>query len=77
VSKFTHGEVVRVMEGAPKEMRPGAQAWIVGVIEAGKRKGRYFEQFASGAVYTIEFEDGSSIDVDESDLEPAVPGSPT
>lgn len=71
MTRFTYGDVVRVALGAPQDTRPGAKAWIVGVVEAGQRRGRHFEQFTPGPGYTIEFEDGISIDVDESSLEPA------
>ncbi len=74
MTKFTHGDVVRVMESAPTGLQPGSKAWIVGVFQSDKRQGHYFEQFPAGAVYTIEFEDGSSIDIDELHLEPAEPG---
>ena len=74
MTKFAYGDVVRVMESAPAEMRPSAKAWVVGVFEADQRRGRHFDQFAPGSVYSVEFEDGSSIDVHESNLEPAEPG---
>lgn len=33
-----------------------------------KRKGDYLKRFPAGWVYTIEFEDGSSVEVAEADL---------
>ena len=74
MAQFTYADVVRVIEHAPREMRPGAKAWIVGVVKADQRHGPYHEKFAPGPVYTIEFEDGSSTDIDELSLEPAESG---
>ncbi len=52
---------------ATPEMRPGEKAWIVGVFES--QPGKYFEKFPEGVVYTIEFEDGTSTEAHETDLE--------
>lgn len=74
MARFTYNDVVRVVRSAPKEMRPTERAWIVGVTEADQRRGRHYESFPPGPVYTIEFEDGTSTDIEESNLEPAEPG---
>lgn len=66
--RFTFDDVVRVMPTAPSEARPGARAWIVGVFADSKR-GQYFAQFGDVVVYSIEFEDGSSTEVRETDIE--------
>jgi hypothetical protein len=66
MTKFTYNDIVEVLDSAPAALRPGSRAWIVGVSE--ERRGTYFDQFPPGVVYTIEFEDGSSIDVHESSL---------
>lgn len=66
--RFNYDDVVRVRLGASPDLRPGERAWVVGVFET--RPGKYFNKFPEGIVYTIEFEDGVSIEVHESDLEP-------
>lgn len=68
-TKFTYDDVVRVCVNAPVGLRPGSKAWIVGVTEERNRHGSHYESFKPGNVYTIEFEDGASIDVHEEDIE--------
>lgn len=68
--RFTYDSQVRVSVGAPAEMRPGEKAWVVAVLEA--EKVPTYREFKPGVVYTIEFEDGSAIDVEEELLEFAV-----
>ncbi len=67
MKKFTYDDVVTVIDTAAKELRPGAKAWVVGVFE--KRPGKYFDLFPEGVVYTIEYENGDSIEIHESQLE--------
>jgi hypothetical protein len=67
MTKFTYDDIVKVVFIASDECRPGQRAWIVGVFE--DRPGEYFERFPPGTVYSIEFEDGTSIEVHESSLE--------
>lgn len=69
MSKFTWNETVKVVHGAPQEWRPGETASVVGMIQEEERLGSFRERFPRGIVYTIEFEDGSSIEVDEASLE--------
>ena len=64
---FDYDDVVRVRSGAPADLRPGKKAWVVGVFAT--RPGPYFDRFPQGVVYTIEFEDGSSMEIHEADLE--------
>ena len=66
--KFDYDDVVVLRRGASPDLRPGEKAWVVGVFDT--RPGPYFDKFPAGVVYTIEFEDGVSIEVHESDLEP-------
>lgn len=68
-SKFTYGDIVKIKLTSLKRSREGAQAWIVGVFDTEEMKGGYFDQFDQGIVYTIEFEDGSSIEIHEKELE--------
>jgi hypothetical protein len=66
-AKFAYDDIVKVGADAPKEVRPGEKAWIVGIFQ--ERPGTYFRQFPEGVVYTIEFEDGASVEVHEMHLE--------
>jgi len=66
MAKFTYDDIVKVISAAPAGIRPGAKAWVVGVFET--RPGEYFDKFPEGVVYTIEFEDGSSVEAHESNL---------
>jgi hypothetical protein len=66
--KFNYDDIVRVKANARAELRPGERAWIVSVFEQ-RPKGSYFDRFPEGVVYSIEFEDGSSTEVHEDELE--------
>lgn len=66
-ARFDYSDIARVREATMSLSRLDARAWIVGVFL--ERKGSYFDQFPSGPVYTIEYEDGSSHEVPERDLE--------
>jgi hypothetical protein len=66
--KFNYDDMVKVRSEARPELRPCAIAWIVGVFET--RPGSYFDKFPDGVIYTIEFEDGSAVEVHELDIEP-------
>ena len=68
MTKLTYNDIVKVVENAAEDLRPGSRAWIVGVFE--NRPGSYFDKFPPGVVYTIEFEDGSSLEIHEVNLEP-------
>lgn len=68
MSKFFYDDVVKVVDSASAELRPGCKAWVVGIFETQDRQGNYFNKFPEGVVYTIEFEDGSSTEVHESNL---------
>ena len=69
MTKFNCDDIVRVRSDALQKFRPGAQAWVVGVVTEDKRIGSHYEKFLPGAIYTIEFEDGDSIDVEETSIE--------
>ncbi len=68
MTKFTYDDIVKVIAGDSKKLGTGERAWIVGVFEV-HPDGRHFDQFLSGVVHSIEFGDGSSLEVHESDLE--------
>ena len=65
---FTWNDFVVVAEHAPKSQRPGAIASIVGISRQYERSGTYLEEFPTGNVYTVEFDDGASVDVPQSML---------
>jgi len=64
---FNYDDIVIVRPTATPEKRPGSKAWIVGVFKV--RPGPYFDKFPKGIVYTVEYEDGSSTEVHEDDLD--------
>jgi hypothetical protein len=69
-SKFTWGEAVMVKKNAPKVFHPGEFASICSVIKLDPEdllKDQSLMQ--SKWLYTIEFEDGSSVEVPEYYLE--------
>ena len=68
MNKFNYDDMVTAKDNAPKELRRGKSAWIVGISKQEDRKGAYLEKFPKGVVYTIEFEDGSSVEALEADL---------
>ncbi len=70
MTNFNYDDIVRVRSDAPQKFRPGERAWVVGVISEDKRIGSHYEEFLPGTVYTIEFEDGGSIDIQEASIEP-------
>ena len=66
--KFNYDDIVCVQLSAAAEIRPGERAWIVGVFEE-RPAGEYFERFPPGVIYSIEFEDGSSTEAHEDNLQ--------
>ena len=66
--KFNYDDIVYVRPEANIGSRAGKRAWIVGIFEK-RPEGGYFDQFPTGVVYTLEFEDGSSIEVHEGNLQ--------
>ena len=69
MSRFTFDDTVRVKGEAPHHFRPGERASVTMVFLPADRHGAYFEQFPPGIVYSVEFEDGNSVDVHEDWLE--------
>lgn len=67
---FTYDDIVRVREDVSPEKRPGARAWIIAVFpDSRSRPGDAFQLFPDGAIYSVEFEDGVTVDLHESSLE--------
>jgi hypothetical protein len=69
MAKFAYGEIVRVKDDAPHPLRSGQKAWIILVMLPHDRTGAYFDQFAAGTIYSVEYEDGEAADVHENFLE--------
>ena len=67
MTKFTYDDVVRAKPTANRKARPGTRAWVVAVIK--DRKSFPLNQFPPGVIYSVEFEDGTSIEIHEDDLE--------
>lgn len=64
---FNYDDIVKATHTAPTSARPSRKAWIVGIFEI--RHGDFLKRFPDGVVYTIEFEDGTSTEVEEIHLE--------
>ncbi len=69
MAMFTYDDRVRVSDDAEHHLRPGSQAWVIGVF-LDRPAGRFFENFPDRVIYTIEYEDGQAADVHESKLVP-------
>jgi hypothetical protein len=69
MAKYAYNDIVRVSAGSIVPQRIGERAWIVGFSPEEERTGAFLQRFPKGMVYTIEFEDGSSVEVPEDDLE--------
>lgn len=69
-STFTWNDIVETIEEAPTRLRPGSRACIVGISAPHERSGAFLADHPVGYVYTIEFEDGSSVDAGEAMLRP-------
>lgn len=68
--KFTWGDVVRVSEEAFHVMRPGEEGSVVGMAEAGTQdRAEKHGADLGEMMYTVEFGDGSSVEVPERWLE--------
>ena len=61
--KFTYNDIVIADKNASKEFRPGEKAWVIGVFS--DRAKDKFSWLPDGVIYTVEFEDGEAIDVNE------------
>jgi len=62
--KFSYDDIVVVSRSADSKYRPNCKAWVVGIFE--ERSDGYLSSFPDAPIYTIEFEDGSSLDINES-----------
>ncbi len=66
---FTYNDTVRVKQTAPPRCRPGELASVVGISLQTERSGEFLKAFPHGILYTIEFEDGNSIELHEDFVE--------
>jgi hypothetical protein len=69
MNKFTFDDTVRVKKDAPNPLRQGQKASVIMVFLPHDRNGSYFDQFPPGILYSIEYQDGVSVDVHEDFLE--------
>jgi len=70
--RYTWGDSVRVVDGAPVRYRPGSDAEVVGLrtVETDRQAESAGDPVGTRQ-YVIEFADGSSVELAESWLEPA------
>ena len=66
---FTYDDTVQVKGGAPPHLRPGLPASVVAISRVEDRHGDFLQRFPEGIVYTIEFEGGDTVQVQEFLLE--------
>jgi hypothetical protein len=73
--RYTWGDSVRVKDNAPATYRPASSAEVVGLrsIETSAEAAAAAEQLGA-RLYVIEYLDGSSIELEESWLEPLSEG---
>ena len=67
MAKFSYDDIVKIKPEAKVAAKRDERAWIVAVIE--DRQRFPLDQFPPGTVYSVEFEDGTAVDVHENDLE--------
>ena len=66
MTKFTYDDIVKIISTAPVKDKHDAKAWVVGIFNT--QLGGYFDKFPEGIVYMIEFEDGSTANIHETNL---------
>ena len=69
MARFGFDDTVRIKATAPSPLRAGALASVIMVFPENERESEYLKSFQPGTVYSVEYEDGESADVHESDLE--------
>jgi hypothetical protein len=67
VSKFTYNDIVRISADVRHGYGPRRKAWVVGIHDA--RAEPRFGIFPAGLVYIVEYEDGTSVTIQEDHLE--------
>ncbi len=63
MAPFSYNDTVRVKQVAPARCRPGELASVVGISIEAERSGEFLKAFPHGILYTIEFEDGNSVEL--------------
>lgn len=61
----TWGDSIRVLAHAPSRFRPGSYASVAGVFTIGEREEKAFSEPRGTRMLTVEFDDGSSIEIPE------------
>ena len=65
-SKFTWGDAVVIKQTAPKHLHPGEFGSICGISQCmSLQEAEQFEDQEKGCIYTVEFENGSDIQIAE------------
>jgi hypothetical protein len=67
MSKFSYDDIVKIKIDAKMATKRRDRAWVIAVME--DRQRFPLSQLPPGIVYSIEFEDGTALDVHEDDLE--------
>lgn len=67
MAKFSYDDIVKIKSDTKTAPKRRDRAWVVAVME--DRQRFPLGQFPPGTVYSIEFEDGTALDVHENDLE--------
>ena len=65
VRPVTWGDSIRVLAHAPSRFRPGSYASVVGVVTTGEREQKVLSEPRGTRMLTVEFDDGSSIEIPE------------
>ena len=69
-AQLTWGAKVRVVLSAPTKLRPGELGWVCGLDTMDSESKAERRGYSLGAtVYTVEFEDGSSLEMEGRFLE--------
>lgn len=63
VSEPSWGEEIAVLDAAPADYRPGAKGWVVGMRTITERDEQFTFNPLGTRLLTIEFEDGSSVEI--------------
>jgi hypothetical protein len=67
MAKFSYDDIVKIKVDARTAAKRLGRAWVIAVMD--DRQRFPLSHLPPGTVYSIEFQDGSAIDVHENDLE--------
>ena len=70
-SKFHYDDIVSISSISAAVDRRRQLAWVMGIFTT-RPFGPYFEKFQPGIVYSVEFEEGTSIEIHEDELLAAI-----